>query len=759
MLKTALTTLCVLVMFATKLQAQVIPNIEGEQKKWHSITFTFDGPQTSEQATENPFTHYRFDTVFTHTKTQKQYKIPGFFAADGDAANSSATSGNKWRVIFTPDEVGEWTYKVSFRKAPYMAVSELDFSGFSVAPIDHSFGKFNVEKSDKRYPDFRQRGRLQYVNKPYLRFAETGGYFIKAGPDSPENLLSYKEFDGTFHNDGYKDQLIKSWQAHERDWQNGDPTWQNGKGKGLIGALNYISAKGMNSISFLTLNIVGDDQNVFPYIDYNTFDRFDVSKLEQWNIVFSHAQKLGLFLHFKTQEAENQGLLDNGGLGLHRQIYYRELIARFGHHLALNWNMGEENGNWYPKHETMPQSTIQRLAMAKYFHQNDPYNHHIVIHNGNFFDDLTGQDSFYTGTSLQTSRPDFSSVHYMVKKIREWPVSNGRPLAVAVDEPGDAQFALQPDQHNPNHNDARMNGLWGALTAGAWGTEWYFGYKREHSDLTAEDWRTRDKFWTQAKHALDFFNLLELDYQNARNMDEVGENAWVLGKRAEYYILYAKDASKPLSIKLPFGEAEYSVRWFDPRNGGQLQAGSVKTIRVNKPLNYYFQTDKHNLGTAPNNANQDWVIVVTRQKIEHKLSAIQHFTNRQNQTVPYYQHQGRNALAINAGNVEYRNKYAFADYTVTSEHAGIYNLTLVTLAEIDGESNYQVQLNGENIGQFTNPETLVDYQEIYFNIGPIELKPGDVLTIGSMAVTNGKIPENDETAYARGRWSRLLLGS
>ncbi|WP_228710763.1 DUF5060 domain-containing protein [Saccharobesus litoralis] len=592
--------------------AAVAPDVSGELKKWHSITLTFDGPYVSETDEENPFTHYQLNAVFTHKQSQKQYKIPGFFAADGDAANTGASSGNKWRVIFTPDEIGEWQWRVSFRKAPFIAVSELDYSGFVGGEIDNSQGQFNVKASDKTWPDFRERGRLQYVNQPYLRFADKGGYFIKAGPDSPENLLSYQDFDGTFHNDGHKDQLVKTWQAHEQDWQQGDPSWQKGKGKGLIGALNYIASKGMNSISFLTLNIVGDDQNVFPYVDYDTYDRFDVSKLEQWNIVFSHAQSLGLFLHFKTQEAENQGLLDNGGLGLHRQLYYRELIARFGHHLALNWNMGEENGNWYPRHQTMPQSTSQRIAMARYFKEQDPYNHHVVIHNGNFFEDLTGADSFYTGVSIQTSQKDFGSVHNQVKKVRSWPVANGKPFAVAVDEPGDAEFALQPDKFDPNHDLARMNGLWGALTGGAWGTEWYFGYKREHSDLTAQDWRSRDKFWTQAKHALDFFKMADVPYQNAQNLDSSMINAWALGVRGEFYIVYAKTADKSLKIKLPQGQANYSVQWYNPRSGGKFIKGSVEHINVDKPLKYYFQSVTQELGKPPSQHNQDWVALVKR---------------------------------------------------------------------------------------------------------------------------------------------------
>ena len=87
-------------------------------------------------------------------------------------------------------------------------------------------------------------------------------------------------------------------------------------------------------------------RNVFPYVDYDTYDRFDCSKLDQWEIIFEHADQLGMFLHFKTLEAENQGLLDNGAIGANTKLYYRELIARFGHHLALNWNIGEEIGDW-----------------------------------------------------------------------------------------------------------------------------------------------------------------------------------------------------------------------------------------------------------------------------------------------------------------------------------------------------------------------------------------------------------------------------
>lgn len=605
-------TLLGLLSAAFNALAETKVEVTGELRKWHAVSLTFDGPEAAESDENNPFVNYRLNVEFTHKQSGERYTVPGYFAADGNAANTGATAGNKWRVHFSADEVGEWNWHATFRKGSFVAVSTHALSGATAGFMDNQVGSFSIKASDKTYPDFRQRGRLEYINQPYLRFAETGEYFIKAGPDAPENLLSYADFDGTFHNDGHKDQLVKTWQPHLKDWSKADPTWKDGKGKALIGALNYLSAKGMNSISFLTLNIIGDDQNVFPYVDYDTYDRMDVSKLDQWNMVFSHAQSKGLFLHFKTQEVENQGLLDNGGLGLERQLYYRELLARFGHHLALNWNLGEENGEWVPNHKSMPQSTIQRLAMAKYFHNNDPYHHHVVIHNGNDYNDLTGADSYYTGASVQTGRKDFGGVHGAAKRLREWPVTNGRPFAVSVDEPGDAHDSLLPDSVDAKHENARKNGLWGALTAGAWGTEWYFGYAHPHSDLTAQDWRSRDLFWDQAKHALDFFKMADVPYHKGKSLDKLSNGHWVLGEEGQFYIVFVHNASKTVNLNVYFGKADYSVHWYNPRTGGKLQTGSVDKITVTEDRTSYKKHQRLNLGRAPADDNQDWVILVKR---------------------------------------------------------------------------------------------------------------------------------------------------
>jgi hypothetical protein len=71
--------------------------------------------------------------------------------------------------------------------------------------------------------------------------------------------------------------------------------------------------------------------------------RIDVSKTAQWEIVMEHADKMGMFMHFKLQEYENDQLLDDGALGVERILYFRELIARSGH-------QGEENTNTHKAH-------------------------------------------------------------------------------------------------------------------------------------------------------------------------------------------------------------------------------------------------------------------------------------------------------------------------------------------------------------------------------------------------------------------------
>ena len=577
--------------------------IDGQLLQWHKVTLTVDGPEASEDGTPNPFLDYRMQVKFVHPQTGATFNVPGYFAADGDAANTSASSGNKWRAHLSPDHTGTWNYQVSFRAGTGVAVSDQPDVGTPVVDVDGIKGQFEIGPTDKQGRDLRAKGRLNYVGKHHLQFAHTGQFFLKAGTDAPENFLAYEDFDGDFKTDGHKDKFVKNWAPHVQDWRTGDPTWQDGKGKGIIGAINYLASQGLNAFSFLTLNIEGDDRNVFPYTTYDQRERIDCSRMDQWEIVLAHGTRQGMYLHFKTQEAENVNLLDNGNMGPERALYYRELIARFGHHLALNWNLGEEVGLGHKV------STEKKVAWANYFRTHDAYRHHIVIHNGNKHFDLLGKASELTGFSLQTNKPDFRNVHGETLKYLKKSAAAGKPWVVACDEPGDASHALLPDAENPTHDNARKNALWGNIMAGGAGVEWYFGYKHAHSDLTCQDFRVRQKMWEQCRTALEFFADHKIPFWEMGNANQLLEtkNGYCLAQPRHLYLVYLK-RGEPTTLDLSDADGQFEVRWFNPREGGDLQSGSTEAVTAGA---------KVSLGSPPGIASdqtdvsdQDWLAIV-----------------------------------------------------------------------------------------------------------------------------------------------------
>ena len=575
-------------------QGSIAP-IAGEMKQWHKVTLNFTGPESGETATPNPFTDYRLDVTFTHPATGKSYRVPGYYAADGDAANSSASTGHVWRVHFAPDATGEWSYAASFRSGANVAMDAGVTAGESAGYFDGQTGSFLIQPTDKTGRDMRAKGRLEYVGKHHLRFAGTGRYFMKAGSDSPENLLAYADFDGDFKTDGQDDSRVKTWSPHIPDWHEGDPEWQGGKGKGLIGAINYLASEGLNSFSFLTMNINGDDKNVFPYLDYSERLRIDVSRMDQWGLVFDHGTKMGMHLHFKTQETENELLLDGGDMGNQRKLYYRELIARFGHNLALNWNLGEEINN---------ASLAQKVAWAQFFYDNDPYHHPIVIHNGASHFDMMGDASKLTGFSLQLNNSDFSDTFFQSKRYITRSEDFGKPWVVAADEPGDSRLGVRPDNDAGNsHNDARKNALWGNIMAGGAGCEFYFGYDKPEGDLTLQDFRSRDAFWDYCRYTILFFEENDFPFEQMKNHNELvsgnGDNAnRCLAKIGTSYLVQLHDGGSA-TLDLTGVTGSFTLKWFNPRTGVPLVDGGTVDGGGIVPL-----------GTPPDTPTDDWVILV-----------------------------------------------------------------------------------------------------------------------------------------------------
>ena len=96
--------------------------------------------------------------------SDQKYVVPGFYAADGNAAVTGAESGDKWRVHFSADEAGEWSYRVRFMKGAGVALADKP-QGESGGFMDGMKGSFEIGPADGPGNGFYSKGRLQYVGR------------------------------------------------------------------------------------------------------------------------------------------------------------------------------------------------------------------------------------------------------------------------------------------------------------------------------------------------------------------------------------------------------------------------------------------------------------------------------------------------------------------------------------------------------------------------------------------------------------------
>ena len=581
--------------------------IAGESKQWHKITLDFSGPRMSES--EATFLDHRLDVTFEHAATGQTITVPGYFAADGRAADSGAGAGSVWRAHFNPPKEGTWTWEASFREGNNVAVAANAKAGSSAGAFDGAGGSISVGRSNKSGDDLRGKGMLEHDGDQYLNFKGSGDVFLKSGVGSPENFLAYEGFDNTPGSHDYK--------PHARDFDGGDPTWSGGDGKGIIGAVNYLAEQGVNSAYMMLMNVGGDGRDVWPWAATDlddirknagngkgSFDltvdarAFDVSKLDQWERVFEHMQEKGIVLHLFLQETENDHLLNDGDMGVERELFMREMVARFGHHNGIIWNLGEETSN----------SAGQLKAHSKALKALDPYDHPVALHTypsqHDRYEDFEGSRTL-DALSFQTSNP---SAVPDLERYLGGAEKAGRPVAAFLDEPGTAGVgaAAKGDKGwQANHDDLRDT-LWNFYMEGGSGAEWYFGYKTaggKGGDLEVEDFRSREDLYGFAETAREFFEDLPLGrMEDADKLTSGTKGAdQVRAVEGETYAVYLPSGgSATLDLK---GEpGAYDVTWVDPRSGARRD-GSVDEVAGG---------GKVSLGTAPYDGGREWTVLVEK---------------------------------------------------------------------------------------------------------------------------------------------------
>jgi len=274
--------------------------------------------------------------------------------------------------------------------------------------------------------------------------------------------------------------------------------------------------------------------------------------------------------------------------------------------LGVTWNLGEENGplKWTPK----GQDDKDRKDMAKYIKTHDPYKNLVVLHSHAhsdaqdlFLEPLLGYD-YLDGPSMQTHHP--KNVHDRTLKFVDASKKLNRRWVIFQDEIGPADTGAKPDKDDPEHDAIRAQVLWGNLMAGGAGVEWYFGYKYAHNDLNCEDWRSRDLLWDQTRHALNFFKKY-VPFTEMQSADDLTDNPddYVFAKNGHTYVVYLPNVVET-NINLTGINTKFKVKWYNPRIGGGLKKGTVRTIKAGKNKSIGF----------PPTRDKDWVALLVTSK-------------------------------------------------------------------------------------------------------------------------------------------------
>lgn len=108
--------------------------------------------------------------------------------------------------------------------------------------------------------------------------------------------------------------------------------------------------------------------------------------------------------------------------------------------------------------------------------------------------------------------------------------------------------------------------------------------------------------WTQTRIAVNFFHEY-LPFWEMQPADDLvsTDGAYCFSKPGEIYTIYLPKAT---TADIQLDEAgTYTVHWFDPKQGGDLQNGSVAEVNGGGNIS---------IGKAPSEDVQDWVVLLQK---------------------------------------------------------------------------------------------------------------------------------------------------
>lgn len=464
----------------------------GIYEKWGLVEFSLTGPSMDgRSATANPF-RVTLDGRF-QAPDGSEYIVPGFF--DGNGAGGQ--SGPIWKIRFVPHQTGSWTMTTSSSQT---LLNALSFQ-FEVQPSTHP-------------------GMLRYVGGPHLKFSD-GRYWLKTGMDDPEEFLG--------------EEILGGWDGKRE-------------------AIDYLAAKGINSMYLCLMDYPGDSGTVFPWLAPHDQDHFDLDKMSRWDAMFDYMRSRDIVLHLVLED--DDALVPND-----RAFYYRYLVARFAHHTGLIWNLREEYNERY--------SPDQAIQYAQLLQNLDPYRHPITVHNVNMPESWFLNAGVFSLTSIQTEKP---SSDLPAQQFNTWALqwrdaaqAAGRPIMVSYDETG---------KNSATAKDRQLirQAEWALVMAGA------------HFELHIYPLTTYQEYEPHLNDVLHLSTFMErIPFWDMRSRNDlVSSNAMALVRSGLQMVVYAP-AGGSITVNLSGFVGSVPYEWYDPKTGsyaagGHLAGGGSHTV-------------------------------------------------------------------------------------------------------------------------------------------------------------------------------------
>jgi hypothetical protein len=326
--------------------------IRGALAVWRPLAIEIVGPFRQ----ENPetFRDFALSINLTNQKSGETLTIHGFFAADGDAAQTNARSGKLWRAWFTPPNDGVWRYTVSFKKGADIALraplGTVEAGDTPAAAVDGATGELRIAAAKPGLSDQRDAGPVTF-EKGALHFIRGSRVLTPTWRSAAFGALAARIFGGPPSLASHA--LVAQSVDMVNDANGGDSReWRENRVERLAASLARDSITALCLAPLLVhqtdsaIQVVlspysrRPDEPVFAPSLRSVARVFHVSRLEKWTFAFEQFNLQGITV-FLCLEALGGTLArlswNDSGHQIERHLFLREMVTRFGHLNGIVW--------------------------------------------------------------------------------------------------------------------------------------------------------------------------------------------------------------------------------------------------------------------------------------------------------------------------------------------------------------------------------------------------------------------------------------